>query len=725
MIFVNVLLSITTFIALALGLLIIISNPHKRENQGLFAFVMSLALWLFINLLTNLSPTPELALFFASATLVAAVLAPYMFSIFVEFYLDRKVTVKKLLLWAILPLILIGLAPTRLNIVSIDAYGLNTVTGPAYFLLIVELLVYFGQAIRKLYKKYKAPQTSVLQKAQLRYIFAGFITAFVPIFSLNVIAPIVGAGDVAILFGPNAVIFLALFTSIAIIKHRLLDIRLLVARSIAYIFSLGTVVIIYSLIVFGIFSSFLGTGNLAIWQQYLYVILALFLAFTYQPMKKFFDRNTNRLFYRDAYDPQQLLDELNKTLVSTIDLNSLMHQVSEVIGTTLKAEFCLLTLGGGVNREKLERVVGTVPASQLNRQDISNVTDFLAHVRQKLVITDELTDKYAELKERLTYNNIATVVHMQSSTKTGTGLGYLMLGPKKSGNPYSSQDTKLLEIIADELVIAVQNALRFEEIQNFAKTLQDKVDEATRKLRITNEKLRQLDQTKDDFISMASHQLRTPLTSVKGYVSMVLDEDAGKVTPQQRKLLDQAFISSQRMVYLIADLLNVSRLKTGKFVIDAKPTNLADVVETELEQLKETAKGRGLKMEYKHPKNFPIMNLDETKIRQVIMNFSDNAIYYTPAGGTITVSVEDKPSSVELTVADNGIGVPKAMQHHLFTKFYRAENAKKARPDGTGLGLFMAQKVIVAQGGSIIFHSEENKGSTFGFSFPKAKLLVK
>ena len=89
------------------------------------------------------------------------------------------------------------------------------------------------------------------------------------------------------------------------------------------------------------------------------------------------------------------------------------------------------------------------------------------------------------------------------------------------------------------------------------------------------------------------------------------------------------------------------------------------------------------------------------------MNFSDNAIYYTPSGGTITVGLQDKPDSVELTVSDNGIGVPKTEQHHLFTKFYRAGNAKKARPDGTGLGLFMAQKVIVAQGGAIIFHSED------------------
>jgi signal transduction histidine kinase len=252
--------------------------------------------------------------------------------------------------------------------------------------------------------------------------------------------------------------------------------------------------------------------------------------------------------------------------------------------------------------------------------------------------------------------------------------------------------------------------------------LQQKIDDATRKLRHSNEKLRLMDQTKDDFISMASHQLRTPLTSVKGYVSMVLDGDAGKITPLQRKLLNQSFISSQRMVYLISDLLNVSRLRTGKFVIEPIPCNLSKVIRDEIDQLQETAKGRNLELAFNKPEHFPTLMLDETKIRQVIMNFIDNAIYYTPSGGKIQVNLVDKPRTIEFSVTDNGIGVSKAEQHHLFTKFFRAQNAKRARPDGTGLGLFMAKKVVVAQGGAIVFKSQENKGSTFGFTFAKDKL---
>jgi len=233
-----------------------------------------------------------------------------------------------------------------------------------------------------------------------------------------------------------------------------------------------------------------------------------------------------------------------------------------------------------------------------------------------------------------------------------------------------------------------------------------------------------LDEAKDDFISMASHQLRTPLTSVKGYLSMVLEGDAGKISPHQRKLLGQAFSSSQRMVYIIADLLNVSRLRTGKFMIEPASVNLADMVEQELAQLKESAAARNLKLIYKKPAKFPQLMLDDTKTRQIIMNFVDNAIYYTPSGGKICVKLTETPASVELRVEDNGIGVPKSEQPHLFTKFYRAANARKARPDGTGLGLFMAKKVIIAQDGSLIFESKEGQGSTFGFIFSKSKLAV-
>jgi signal transduction histidine kinase len=277
----------------------------------------------------------------------------------------------------------------------------------------------------------------------------------------------------------------------------------------------------------------------------------------------------------------------------------------------------------------------------------------------------------------------------------------------------SISERSLLERLSESVGIAIDNRLLFEENRRVLLQLQR-----------SNVKLKALDETKDDFISMASHQLRTPLTSVKGYLSMVLEGDAGKINDTERKMLGQAYISSQRMVYLIADLLNVSRLKTGKFIIDAAPTDLSKIIDEEIDQLVEAAAARSLTLIYEPPKHFPVLMLDETKIRQVIMNFIDNAIYYTPDGGKIRIELHDTGPMVELRVVDNGIGVPKTEQHHLFTKFYRAGNARKARPDGTGLGLFMAKKVITAQGGALLFDSKEGKGSTFGFTFSKSKLAA-
>jgi signal transduction histidine kinase len=171
------------------------------------------------------------------------------------------------------------------------------------------------------------------------------------------------------------------------------------------------------------------------------------------------------------------------------------------------------------------------------------------------------------------------------------------------------------------------------------------------------------------------------------------------------------------MVYLISDLLNASRINTGKFVIDKKPVKLKSVIENEIKQLSLTAEARDIKLTAKLGDKDPVLNLDANKLKQVIMNFIDNAIYYSERGSEVVIDYHVTADAVELQVKDNGIGVPKEALNNLFTKFYRAENAKRVRPDGTGLGLFLAKKVITAQGGFIIFESEIGEGSTFGFRF--------
>ncbi|HET7320787.1 MAG TPA: ATP-binding protein [Candidatus Saccharimonadales bacterium] len=714
----NIILALCGLILFVLSLVVLYSNSKSPVNRWLGGFTLSGLIWLLANLFANLSQSGYANLLFSRLTLIGASLVPLTYLMFCFNFTGKA---KNIGSWTyatiFLPIMaLLALTPTSLNIKSVLNNG-GIQPGIAYLFLLAILAVYFTIDIRLLVREYReAKQT---RRQQLYYILLGTGMTVVPGVLLSGILPVLGVYG-GLPYGPAVVIFFSVFTSIAIVRHRLLDVRLIVARSLAYTFSLLSLGAIFTAVAFSITGLLFNGDKLSTSATRLvYTVLAIALAYVFPFLKRFFDEITRKVFYRDAYDTQSFLDGFNKVLVATYELVPLLRKSAVIIGDNLKPTYTVFGIKETQNVPR--RILGTASAPKFTDKDIAFVRSVTPKMRRKLIVVDELEEKYSELQKVLQANNIAVIVRLASATNE-EGIGYLVLGPKKSGNLYSSQDLKNIEIIANELVIAIQNALRFEEIANFNLTLQGKVDEATKKLRGANERLKELDETKDDFISMASHQLRTPLTSVKGYISMVLEGDAGTLNTTQKKLLEQSFYSSQRMVFLIADLLNVSRLKTGKFVIEPAPVNLADMVEEEVEQLQKGAASKELTLTYEKPKEFPALMLDETKTRQVVMNFIDNAIYYTPQGGHIRVELTETPASVEMRVSDDGIGVPKHEQHHLFTKFYRAGNARKARPDGTGLGLFMAKKVVVAQGGAIIFESEEGKGSTFGFVFSKSKL---
>jgi signal transduction histidine kinase len=292
--------------------------------------------------------------------------------------------------------------------------------------------------------------------------------------------------------------------------------------------------------------------------------------------------------------------------------------------------------------------------------------------------------------------------------------GLLLLGEKLSGDMYSQKDIAAFEVIGPEIAVALTNAQAYERIEKFNTTLRTEINKATADLQRKNEQLRELDKAKDEFISMASHQLRTPLTAIKGYLSMLLEGDAGEIKVSQYDFVNEAFQGANRMVGLINDLLNVSRMETGRFFLEPVEVDLDKVVQEEVKQLYNHAKEKHLYIRYEKKGEVPKVMADETKIRQVIMNFIDNAVYYTNTGG-VTVHLRKDKQDVVFEVHDTGIGVPKSAQKSLFSKFYRADNARHVRPDGTGLGIYLAKRVMDDHNGEIIFKSTEGKGSVFGF----------
>lgn len=594
--------------------------------------------------------------------------------------------------------------------------GYEFTRGYAYYVYILGLLLALAALIVRLFVSVSATRKQTLEHRALVTVLYTVSIASLWGIIFNVILPIVTNSQQFISLGIVTVGIFAVGFTLSVVRGQLLDIKLYAVRTVVYILSIATLAIIYAVLAFSA-SRWLFESTSSTEQAVLNVGLALLLAFIFQPIKQFFDRVTNRLFFRDGYSIGEFYARLSRLLTSTTDLRGLLQRAAGEISKTLKGEYGLFFV---YDKGHYVTVGSAKVHHRLPVQDARIIDSYVAEHGDSAIVTDLLTD-HDDFRRLLTSHKVAIALPLQRGDNEI--IGYFLLGEHQSSN-YTRRDIRALETVADELVIAIQNALSVQEVKELNATLQQRIDEATKELRASNAQLQRLDEAKDEFVSMASHQLRTPLTSVKGYIDMVLEGDAGKISDMQKHLLGEAFTSSERMVHLINDFLNVSRLQTGKFMIDRRQVDFATIVEQEVDGLRTTAKQRQLELAYKIPANFPVLYIDEGKMRQVVMNFIDNAIYYSKEDTTIHVSLTADDSLVTLTVKDTGIGVPQDEQDQLFTKFYRASNARKQRPDGTGVGLYLAKKVVVAHGGSMVFESVLGKGSTFGFTLPTKALSV-
>jgi PAS domain S-box-containing protein len=228
----------------------------------------------------------------------------------------------------------------------------------------------------------------------------------------------------------------------------------------------------------------------------------------------------------------------------------------------------------------------------------------------------------------------------------------------------------------------------------------------------------EIDRMKSDFISLASHQLRTPLSAIKTYSHMLIDGFMGPLAPEQRKALRTIVSASNRMNELISTLLNVSRIETGNVIVSAKKINLNHIVDEIFKELALSADNKQITLSTKLPASPVIIKGDNLIVKEILINMVSNAIKYTPNGGQVLVQIRKGSRNVLISVKDNGMGIPKSAREQLFSKFYRAQNVVRHETSGTGLGLYLVKGLVETLNGKIWFESIENRGSTFYVRLP-------
>lgn len=232
--------------------------------------------------------------------------------------------------------------------------------------------------------------------------------------------------------------------------------------------------------------------------------------------------------------------------------------------------------------------------------------------------------------------------------------------------------------------------------------------------------LKQLEELKNEFVYVAAHELRAPVTAIKGYIELIFGGSGGQITPEMEHLLSPIQKSNDRLVNLVNDLLNVAKSEAGKLEIAISSSDIRKEISAILDEVKPLAIKKNITINYNPNDNLPMAMINTGSFKEVIMNFVSNAIKYGNDNGTITITHEVHDNMISTAISDNGRGISEEDQKHLFEKFFRAGEVKKTSIEGTGLGLFITKELVEKMGGTLSVKSELGKGTTFIATFKQA-----
>lgn len=558
------------------------------------------------------------------------------------------------------------------------------------------------------------------EKRAFQILIAGIALFVIGNVIANVITPLLTGDQLYYRFGNYSVIFFTSLTVYSIVSHNLFDIRALAASILALVIN----VVLFSQV-------FLSSSPV---EAIVKVIINIVVAVgSYSLIKNISIEIERRKeieeLAKEKIETLKELEQRNKSLaalqrvsdivLNEMDMKAMSQKILDEIPVQLEncvGAFLSIVRGGHlvaytVSTNTFTRKVYSLVGEDLEKysypikKEFNGLHEVL--IEKKMVEGDSLdaficppiSRPVAKTLQRLIGAKHLVALPLYAS---GEPLGVMMFVYKVEKSRLHGKDVEIAKAIADDMSLAIQRAQAFQ------------------KLKDANEYLSQLDKMKDEFISMASHELNTPLAAIEGYLSMVLDEGMGKVDAKSKEYLSRAYASSKRLAELILDLLNVSRIEQGRLKMKFSQVSMVELAESVVHELQIKADSKKIYLKIEAEKGLPKLWCDPDRIREVIVNLTGNALKFTDKGG-VTINIgKSEGDFIRVTVVDTGRGIAKEDQKKLFQKFSQVKREIDEH-QGTGLGLYISKNFVELHKGKIWVESEAGKGSKFIFEIPLLK----
>ncbi|MDE2001164.1 MAG: hypothetical protein KGI60_01190 [Patescibacteria group bacterium] len=693
---------------LVLSLFVMRQNPERKINRIFGVTIFFFASWIICSSLSDITGFQG-SIFWALWFARAAIVGPFIFcALFVYFtYFFPKET-HELTRWKVfalflVPVIGVALFPTDYNVASVtlESYGTGFDPGFLYLVLLICLLLYFGFGTYRLIRASRRAKT-YHEKAQIFYVVVAAVSFVALGIATNIIFPLYGIDWLSV-FGPSLAMFIfGTLTSYAIVKHHLLEVWVVVR--------MGTIFAIVFAVI-----GFIYVGGVSLLDQFIggtasLLLTSFLVVLTFEPLKRFVEKNTDKIFFSQHYRIDDVLDEVtHSTHRLGLDLEKILENFNGLVRRYFKVDRSVTAVL--TPRGTFLVTAGTASGEGGFELAVDNpLVEFLT-VNQAMVINrDEITEELGEgavvekQAERIALlpGAYETLVRYDFTLAipialAGKLIAISFIGPKKSNDFYTHQDLQLLDHLAGELGVLINNA------------------------RLYND-LKKLDEAKSNFISVVSHQLRTPLSAIRWTTELLLGGSVDKNSEEE--FLEDTYRNSLFMIYQLDDMLTALDIEDRQIQLKFEQCSVREMIDEVLTDNDSLIKAKKLNIAVSLSPDATTIVADPGKMRKIFEILLRNSIMYAPAeGGTVEAAVRPKSDGdrrlIEISITDNGIGVAPEEQPHMFEKFFRGEEAKKASPNGFGLGLFIVQAFAQAHGGSAHFESAgRGKGARFYVMLP-------